>query len=271
MRWRLLKDCRFAAACAFVFFSAICAARAADCPGNPDALGTSRVMTLAPGQYKKIGTVEYEETLPLQDHEIVLTFDDGPLPPHTTRVLDALAAECVKATFFAVGQMATANPAALRRAYKEGHTIATHTEHHAHLDRIPYEKAVKEIADGIGSAAKVLGDRGAVAPFFRFPYLDPTAKLENYVVQSGITIMSVDFFALDWKPLSAQQLVSQVIERVESRKRGILLMHDIHERTALALPAILRELKRRGYRIVHVAPAASVHAQTKADPLAPVN
>jgi peptidoglycan-N-acetylglucosamine deacetylase len=230
-------------------------------------------MTLAPGQYKKIGTVEYEQTLPLQDHEIVLTFDDGPLPPHTPRVLDALAAECVKATFFVVGQMATANPAALRRAHQEGHTIATHSEHHAHLDRIPYDKAVKEITDGFSSAAKVLGDRSAVAPFFRFPYLDPTPQLESHVLQSGITIMSVDFFGSDWKPVSPEQLVAQAIERIERRKRGIFLLHDIHERTAVALPVILRELKRRGYRIVHIAPATSVHAETetKAESWAPVN
>ncbi|MFZ1106738.1 MAG: polysaccharide deacetylase family protein [Rhodomicrobium sp.] len=269
----MLRICRIAAACALAFFATLGAAHASECPGNPDALGTSRVMTLAPGQYKKIGTVEYDETLPLQDHEIVLTFDDGPLPPHTTRVLDALAAECVKATFFVVGQMATASPAVLRRAYKEGHTIATHTEHHAHLDRIPYDKAVKEIADGIASAAKVLGDRSAVAPFFRFPYLDPTARLENYVLRSGITIMSVDFFATDWNRMSPEQLVTQIVERVERRKRGILLMHDIHERTALALPVVLRQLKSRGYRVVHLAAAAGVQAQTepKTEPWAPVN
>jgi peptidoglycan/xylan/chitin deacetylase (PgdA/CDA1 family) len=85
--------------------------------------------------------------------------------------------------------------------------------------------------------------------------------------------MSVDFFATDWNRMSPEQLAAQIIERVERRKRGILLMHDIQERTALALPVILRELKRRGYRIVHVAPAASVHAQTetKAEPWAPVN
>jgi len=262
---------RIAAACALAFLATLSAAYAGECPGNPDALGTSRVLTLAPGQYKKIGTFQYGDTLPLQDREIVLTFDDGPLASYTTRVLDALAAECVKATFFVVGQMAAANPAALKRAYKEGHTIGTHSEHHAHLDRIPYDNAVKEIADGIGSAAKALGDRNAVAPLFRFPYLDPTAQLEDYVLKSGITIMSVDFFAADWKPLAPDQLAAQAIERVERRKRGVFLLHDIHERTALALPIILRELKRRGYRIVHLAPAGSVHADTKAEPWAPVN
>ncbi len=268
----MLKICRFGAACALAFCAISSTAFAGDCP-NPDALGTSRVITLSPGEYKKIGTVEYEQTLPLQDHEIVLTFDDGPLPPHTHRILDALAAECVKATFFVVGQMARDHPEALRREYREGHTIATHSENHAHLDRIPYAKAVKEISDGIDSAAQVLGDRNAVAPFFRFPYLDPTSQLENYALQSGLTIVSADFFANDWTPISPEQLIVQAITRIERRKRGIFFMHDIHERTAQALPTILRELKKRGYHIVHLvaAPAARAHTETTESPWAPVN
>jgi peptidoglycan/xylan/chitin deacetylase (PgdA/CDA1 family) len=272
-RWDLLNICRFAAAGAAALCALASPALAGDCPGNPDALGTSRVMTLAPGQYKKIGTVEYPQTLPLEDHEIVLTFDDGPLPPHTLRVLDALAAECVKATFFVVGEMARNSPEAVRRAFKEGHTIATHTEHHAHLDRIPYDKAVGEITGGINAAAQALGDKNKVAPFFRFPYLDPTDKLEAYAVQSGLTVISADSFANDWIRISPQQLAATAIDRIERRKRGIFFLHDIHERTAIALPIILRELKKRGYRVVHIvaAPAVQAQTETKTSPWAPVN
>src|SRR4029079_2802269 len=102
------------------------------CPRNPDALGTSRVLTIAPNEFKKIGSMYYKQTLPLKDHEVVITFDDGPLPPHTNIILDTLASPCVKATYLLGGQMVHANPSVVRRIYNEGHTIGTHSERHPH-------------------------------------------------------------------------------------------------------------------------------------------
>jgi peptidoglycan/xylan/chitin deacetylase (PgdA/CDA1 family) len=257
----------------FAFFFLLSTAMADECPGNPDALGTSRAVVIDPVAYKRLGTIQYNQTLPLDDHEVVLTFDDGPILSHTERVLDALAAECVKATFFVVGQMAKSYPAILQRAYREGHTIGTHTEHHAHLDRMPAQKAAKEISEGIASAAHVLGDRNAVAPFFRFPYLDPTSAVETYALQSGLSIWSADVHASDWDRISPEQVLANAVDRLDRKKKGILVLHDIQERTALALPAILRELKRRGYRVVHAVPASARHpkAETPADPWTPVN
>src|SRR5262245_12153193 len=79
-------------------------------PGNPDALGTIRVLTINPSEFTLLGTIQYKQTLPLKDHEVVITFDDGPLPPYTDIILDTLASQCVKATYFLVGQMAHAYP-----------------------------------------------------------------------------------------------------------------------------------------------------------------
>src|SRR5215470_10998520 len=92
------------------FVCSIGAAQAADCPGNPDALGTSRIISIDPKEHGRLGSMQYSETLPLRDKEIVITFDDGPLPPYSTRILDILASECVKATYFLVGNMARAYP-----------------------------------------------------------------------------------------------------------------------------------------------------------------
>src|SRR6201995_4721369 len=69
------------------------AASAADCPGHPNALGTSRTIVVDPREHPRIGTMQYPETLPLADHEVVLTFDDGPLPHNSNQILDILAAE----------------------------------------------------------------------------------------------------------------------------------------------------------------------------------
>src|SRR5437667_10707742 len=101
-------------------------ALAADCP-RPDALGTSRTLVVDAKEHPLIGSMQYRETLPLNDGEVVLTFDDGPLPKHSNQILEILAAQCVKATFFTVGRMAQANPEGVRKLRDAGHTIATHT------------------------------------------------------------------------------------------------------------------------------------------------
>ena len=90
-------------------------AGAAECPA--DALGVSRTLVIDPNEHLRVGSFQYSESLPLMDHEVVLTFDDGPLPPYTNRILDTLASECVKATFFMVGRMVQGYPAVARRVY----------------------------------------------------------------------------------------------------------------------------------------------------------
>src|SRR5262245_35245945 len=96
---------------------------AEECPGNPAALGTSRVLTLSFDQVSQVGSMQYKQILPLKDHEVVLTFDDGPLPPYTNAILDTLASQCVKASYFLVGQMARSYPYLVRRLYNAGHTV----------------------------------------------------------------------------------------------------------------------------------------------------
>src|SRR6266853_1548759 len=98
------------------------AAVGAECPGNPDALGTSRTIAVDPLEHPRLGSMQYRESLPLEDHEVVLTFDDGPLPPRSTKVLETLAHECVKATYFMVGKMARNFPDMVRRIHDAGHT-----------------------------------------------------------------------------------------------------------------------------------------------------
>src|SRR6202051_4370927 len=147
-------------------------ASAADCPGHPDALGTSRTLVVDPKAHPHIGTMQYPETLPLQDHEVVLTFDDGPLPHNSNQILQILASECIKATFFEIGRMALSFPQGVRKLRDAGHTIGTHTQNHPlSMDRMAIERARQEIDDGIASVKAALGDDTAVAPFLRIPGL----------------------------------------------------------------------------------------------------
>jgi peptidoglycan/xylan/chitin deacetylase (PgdA/CDA1 family) len=241
------------------------AARAAGCPGNPEAIGTSRTIVVDPAEHRLLGGLQYRESLPLHDNEVVLTFDDGPLPPYSTRVLDILAKECVKATYFMVGRMARAYPELARRAYEEGHTIANHSQNHSYaIHRMPIELAAKEIEDGFESLRAVLGEPAAVAPFFRFPGLRRHRSVEQYLATRDVMSWSVDFMADDWRRIGAADIVSRALARLESKRKGILLLHDIKPAPALALPTLLHELKIRGYRIVHVVPAGPGRIKTAA-------
>src|SRR5712672_4018358 len=240
---------------------------AADCPGHPGALGTSRTLVVDPRQHPRIGTMQYAETLPLNDHEVVLTFDDGPLPRNSNQVLDILASQCVKATFFTIGRMAQAAPEGVRKLRDAGHSIGTHTQNHpSRMNRMSIERARQEIDDGIASVKTALGDDAALAPFFRIPGLSRADGVEDYMASQGIQIWSADFPADDWHHISSSRVYDIAIKRLEAKGRGILLLHDIQARTVAALPRILRELKARGYRIVHVVPATSERPATPTEP-----
>lgn len=243
------------------------AANAADCP-HPGALGTSRTLVVDPRAHPLIGTMQYRETLPLADHEVVLTFDDGPLPKNSNQVLDILAGQCVKATFFLIGSQAKANPEGVRKVRDAGHTVATHTQNHPfNMQRLPIERARQEVDDGIASVTAALGDSGAaLAPFFRIPGLSRADGIEEYAKSKGLQVWSADFPADDWRHVSSHRVYELAIQRLEAHGKGILLLHDIQARTVAALPRILQELKTRGYRIVHVVPASAELPATPTEP-----
>src|SRR5579872_5234779 len=125
------------------------AAAAESCPGNPDALGTGRVLAVDAQSTPRVGRKEFPVTLPLGPKELVLTFDYGPWPATTPRILDALKHECVHATFFLVGRNAAAHPAIVRRELAEGHSVGHHTYSHPLLAHLPLAKAQADINRGI--------------------------------------------------------------------------------------------------------------------------
>jgi len=228
-------------------------ASAETCPGNPDALGTSRVLTINPGEFSLLGTMQYKQTLPLEDREVVLTFDDGPLPPYSDIILDTLASQCVKATYFLVGQMAHAHPSVVRRIYNEGHTLGTHSEHHPNFQRLSMRRVEREVDGGINSVTAALDDAKALSPFFRIPYLGRTNAIERFLEGKQLVTWSADVDTNDWwRGSSPAAIVKRTMRRLNAKGRGIILMHDIHRATAMALPILLKELKANGYNVVHV-------------------
>jgi peptidoglycan-N-acetylglucosamine deacetylase len=245
-------------------------ALAGDCPGNPDALGTSRTIVVDPAKSPRIGTMSYPQSLPLEPKEVVLTFDDGPLPKFTGPVLETLAHECVKATFFLIGEMAKAYPDWVQREARAGHTIGNHTEHHPrYIDKLPVERGIAEIVDGGRHIEEALAPTGIkMAPFFRFPGFRHTEPLDAYVNKQGYVAIGADFPADDWTFIGPETVLKRAMDRLERRGSGILLLHDIHARTATILPKLLRELKARGYKVVQMVPADGA-AQVAATPAPP--
>jgi peptidoglycan-N-acetylglucosamine deacetylase len=245
------------------------AALGADCPGHPNALGTSRTLVVDPREHPRIGTMQYPETLPLADHEVVLTFDDGPLPRYSNQVLEILASQCVKAIFFTIGHQAQESPEGVRKLRDAGHTIGTHTQNHPlSMNHMTIDRAKQEIDEGIASVKAALGEDAdkSLAPFFRIPGLLRANNVEDYLAEQGIQVWSTDFLADDWHHISPARVYELAMKRLEAKGKGILLLHDIHARTVAALPRFLNELKARGYHIVGVVPATADRPATPTEP-----
>jgi peptidoglycan/xylan/chitin deacetylase (PgdA/CDA1 family) len=248
--------------CAVVLATAIApvTALAQSCPGNPQALGTERVLAVDARTTPQVGRKQFPTTLALRPKELVLTFDDGPWPGTTAKVLDALKHECVRATFFLLGKNVEPHPELARRELAEGHSLGHHTFSHPLLNRLPVAKAEAEIDRGIAADEFALyGQRRSVptTPFFRFPGFASSPALLARLSERGIVVFGADVWASDWNPMTAEQELNLILGRIEHIGSGIVLFHDTKVETARMLPAFLRELKKRGFAIVHVVPAGA--------------
>ncbi|MGB9296556.1 MAG: polysaccharide deacetylase family protein [Pseudolabrys sp.] len=245
---------------AFAVALAPAAGTAASCPGNPDALGTERTIEVDAKSTPRIGRKQFPATLPLHAKELVLTFDDGPWPGTTQKVLNALKSECVRATFFLLGRNVAAHPQVARRALADGHSVGHHSYSHPLLDRMSVAKAEAEIDRGIAADELALyGERRTTptTPFFRFPGFASNRAILDRMGERGVVVFGADVWASDWVRMTPEQELHLILARIERVGRGIVLFHDTKEQTAQMLPAFLHELKRRGYSVVHVVPAQS--------------
>jgi peptidoglycan/xylan/chitin deacetylase (PgdA/CDA1 family) len=215
---------------------------------NPDALGVSRVVEIDTTGGPGFGSENLKGLDFLRDHEVVLTFDNGPWPT-TPAVLKALADQCVQATFFSIGKRAAYYPKILRQVAAAGHSIGTNTWSYADLGKKSEQEARDEIEKGFSAVHWAL--QGAPhAPFFRFPDLSHPQKLITYLGTRNIAIMSTDIDSFDVKIRQPEQVVASVMSKLAKRGKGIILMHDVQKPTSIVLPTILAQLKTNGYKIV---------------------
>ena len=232
----------------------------------PDALGTSRTIVLDPKKHRSLNGKE--ASLGLRHKEVILTFDDGPVKGRTTRILETLKKECVKATFFYVGTMARAYPKLVLKVVNQGHTLGHHTHSHNRLPEYSNEQISSLIDRGVSRLQKIAYNDDSVTPrtpFFRYPYLARNKRTDKLVAKKGMITFGANIDSLDWKKSTPQQLHDRIMKKLRKQGKGIILMHDIQTRTVKMLPDLLRTLKAEGYKVVHV--VGKPHSRPASEPL----
>ncbi|HJV69888.1 glycoside hydrolase family 9 protein [Ideonella sp.] len=220
---------------------------------GPDALGTSRTLVLK-REGAAYGRAQHE-ALPLEPGEVVITFDDGPRPESTPAVLQALQAQCVRATFFMNGEPLARHRELAQRVRAEGHSVGMHGYQHPHFAAMAEAEQLADLAAMQQAYQQVFG---ASAPAYRFPFLEETPTLMAALKAQAVTVMSVDAGIDDWLPdQTPQVLADRLVERLQRSGGGIILLHDAQDQTAAALPLLLKTLKEQGLRVVHLEWAAA--------------
>jgi peptidoglycan/xylan/chitin deacetylase (PgdA/CDA1 family) len=219
---------------------------AAGCGAN--ALGTSRTLTLK-REGSAWGTAQHAP-LPLNKGEVVLTFDDGPRPETTPLVLKALSDQCVKATFFMVGDAIAHFPDLARRVAGEGHSTGMHSYTHPDLRTLT---PADQLADLKKTQDVYQATFGTAAPAYRFPMLAETPTLMASLKAQNVAVFSIDAGNGDWEAnVTTGLLAARLLENLKATGGGIILMHDAYGPPAKAMPILLKVLKENGYKVVHL-------------------
>jgi peptidoglycan/xylan/chitin deacetylase (PgdA/CDA1 family) len=226
------------------------AVKADTCADDGKTLGVSRTVEVDTNGGVNIGGDQKSATHFLNDGEVVLTFDDGPVKSSTKAILKALADQCTKATFFMVGQMALSDPEMVREVAAGGNTIGTHTWSHKNMRFAGTKVIDQQIESAISTVSKANG--APIAPLFRFPYLSSSRQAEAYLKGRNIGVVWVDVDSKDYLTRDPEVVKKRILAQLATTKKGIILMHDIHAWTAKMLPGLLAELHDKGFKVVHM-------------------
>lgn len=175
---------------------------------------------------------------------IALTFDDGPHPEYTVRLLDGLKERGVRASFFLIGQNIEGNEEIVKRMYEEGHLIGNHSQNHMQLTKENAEAACRQIE---ATNQKIYEVTGQTPEYIRPPFGSWSEELECMVPMT-VTLWDID--PLDWKTQNKDKIVSHVLKYAEDG--GIILLHDVYGTSVDAALEIVDRLSERGYNFVTV-------------------
>lgn len=218
---------------------------------------------VAPATVSKIVFTRCEVARPA----IAITFDDGPHPDFTPRLLDTLKEANIKATFFMVGRCVVTYPNIVKRMVDEGHEVASHSWSHPLLTSLgdaAVESQMRRTHDAIIKAC------GVTPTLYRPPYGGTRLSQRKRINEMfGYLTILWDVDPLDWQsPRTTQKVHDRVLE--QTRPGSIILCHDIHETTVDAMPATLADLKARGYEFKTVTQLLELEKQFPASPDKPV-
>jgi len=196
----------------------------------------------------------------LEKGSVLLTFDDGPHPVYTQEILAILAHYRVKAIFFQLGQnlgTVTDGHAALTRNEEveqqilaAGHAIGNHSYTHPFLPKLDQEQVEQEIDKTQALLNLVIPDDAHRTHMFRAPYGARNSMILGEVGERGLRSVLWNVDSLDWSDPIPESIVHRILTELDHAGRGIILMHDIHPKTVIALPILLDELIKRGYTFV---------------------
>lgn len=198
--------------------------------------------------YEETGQVVWD--IETQEKVVALTFDDGPHPRNTAKILDLLVKYNAKATFFVVGENVQKYPDLIRRTYKDGHELANHTFSH------PYKTSITELQDEIQQTNELIYSISGFLPvLFRPVGGNYNEQMINAVADDGYKVVMWSWHqdTQDWKEPGVDKIVDKVLKGTQPG--DVILFHDgvdNQEQTVKALEKILPELQKQGYRFVTV-------------------
>ena len=179
---------------------------------------------------------------------IAMTFDDGPDPKLTPKLLDLLKAKKIKATFFVVGQNAAEYPEVLKRAVAEGHEIGNHSWSHPNFGKMSDGAVANELQKTEDAITRATGIKPVL---LRPPYGSITKHEREWIHDKfGYKIVLWDVDPLDWKYRNAAHVEAQILK--QTQKGSIILSHDIHATTIEAMPGTFDALLAKGYKFMTV-------------------
>lgn len=184
---------------------------------------------------------------------VSLTFDDGPDPVFTPRILDVLSQHGVRATFFLIGTRVKAHPQVVRRIVREGHDLGNHSWDHAYLPKLKPPALTHNLKQADAQIRQAAGQR---ITLFRPPYGSVTADVGTITREMGYRTVLWNVDSLDWKKISHDEVAQNVLPNV--RNGSIVLFHSAGGKgedltnTVRALPLIIRTLRGQGYKFVTV-------------------
>ncbi len=186
--------------------------------------------------------------VPMAEKFVAITFDDGPHPQNTPRLLDMLRARNVKATFYVIGRSVDLHPGVVRRTVAEGHEIANHS----HTHRLMTQLSDAEVRNEMQRCEDAIGRAAGVRPRTMRPPYGGLAQRQRELVHAefGYPTILWNVDPLDWKRPGPSVVAQRMI--AGATPGGILLAHDLHSQTVDAMPATLDGLLRQGYKFVTV-------------------